>query len=49
MSKYGGINWSTGGKHNACGSKGSGYDSTWSKVTYKGITGYTAFPCLLAR
>ncbi|MFI0907932.1 SH3 domain-containing protein [Streptomyces sioyaensis] len=49
MDKFGGINWYTGSKHNACGSKGYIHDDTWSKVTYKGITGYTAFPCLMPR
>ncbi|MFE4800372.1 hypothetical protein ACFRFL_36450 [Streptomyces sp. NPDC056708] len=36
-----------GGKHNACGSKGYIEADKWNKVTYKGITGYVPWDCML--
>ncbi|GHB76256.1 hypothetical protein GCM10010331_75200 [Streptomyces xanthochromogenes] len=35
------------GAHNACGSQGTIDYNVWNKVTYKGITGYVAEPCML--
>ncbi|MYT32183.1 MULTISPECIES: hypothetical protein [unclassified Streptomyces] len=39
----------SGGKHNACGSKGYIQADAWNKVTYKGITGYVPHPCMMPR
>ncbi|MFJ4981804.1 hypothetical protein ACIP6X_42015 [Streptomyces coeruleorubidus] len=36
-----------GGTHNACDSKGYSQSKHWQKVTYKGITGYVPWPCML--
>lgn len=36
-----------GGKHNACDSKNTIENNEWNKITYKGITGYVPWPCML--
>lgn len=47
VTKDGSIKFYEGGTHNACGSKNTIHYDIWSKVTYKGITGYVPQPCLL--
>jgi hypothetical protein len=36
-----------GGAHNACGSRGNIKYNKWNKITYKGITGYVPWTCML--